>query len=188
MQRSGLDPEMVHAIVVSHFHPEHVGAVEEFPHAEIVCDQREAEHGLESPDYNYVRREYDDVTRWRQLDFSHGVAWGPFAAAVDLFGDGSVLIVSTPGHTPGHVSVLVNLPSGPVLLAGDMAWTELNLDTATIGLPFVSSDGPAARQSLGQLLRFRADNPRVLIVPGHDLAPLRRSQRPDVVLHAFARR
>jgi hypothetical protein len=49
----------------------------------------------------------------------------------------------------------------------------------------VSSDADAARRSLGQLLRFRADHPHVQIVPGHDLAPLRRLTRPDVVLHAW---
>jgi glyoxylase-like metal-dependent hydrolase (beta-lactamase superfamily II) len=182
---AGFDPDAVGHVVVSHFHPEHVGAVEEFPKAAITADAREIAWAQQNPDYNYVPSEYDDVSRWRAIDFDPHQPFGPFPSSFDLFGDGSVLVVSTPGHTPGHVSLLVNLPAGPVLLTGDMAWTELNLDTQTIGLPFVSSDGEAARVSLGQAVRFRREHPEVLVVPGHDLAPLRRAKRADVVLHPW---
>lgn len=185
LARAGFDPDAVRFIVVSHFHPEHVGAVEEFPSATIIADAREIDWGRKSPDYNYVPHEYDGVRRWQPLRFDASKSFSAFPSAHDLFGDGSVLIVSSPGHTPGHVSIAVNLPSGPVLLTGDVAWSELNIESATIGLPFVSSEGYEARVSLGQLLRFRADHPEVLIVPGHDLAPLRRSQREDVTLHPW---
>lgn len=185
LQARGIDPETIRDVIVSHFHPEHVGAAEEFPNARIVADRREIEHGIESPDYNYVRREYDGIKKWMRLDFAGAPAFGPFDGAVDLIGDGSVLVLSTPGHTPGHVSVLLNLPEGPVLLTGDMAWTEGNIQTRSIGLPFVSSDGPAARASLGKLIAFQEQNPGVLIVPGHDLNPLRRSSRSDVIMHSW---
>jgi N-acyl homoserine lactone hydrolase len=186
LEHAGFDPDAVRTIIVSHFHPEHVGAVEEFPFAMIAADAREIAWGVDDPDYNYVPAEYDEVASWMPITFDDAAPFGPFPGAFDLFGDGSVLVVSTPGHTPGHVSVLVNLEHGPVLLAGDTAWTELNLRTATIGLPFVSSDAEAARASLGQLLRFRDDHPHVTIVPGHDLTPLRRAVRSDVVLHPTA--
>lgn len=185
LRARGIDPETVRDVIVSHFHPEHVGAAEEFPGARIVADRREIEHGLESPDYNYVRREYDGIKKWMRLDFSGAPAFGPFDGVVDLIGDGSVLVLSTPGHTPGHISLLLNLPEGPVLLTGDMAWTEGNIQTRSIGLPFVSSDGPAARASLGKLVAFQEQNPGVLVVPGHDLNPLRRTPRSDVVMHPW---
>lgn len=185
LNAAGIDPASVRAIIASHFHPEHVGAVEEFPEAEVVTDRRELEHARADPDYNYVPREYDEVKRWRPLDFEGAPAFGTFAGSVDLFGDGSVYVVSSPGHTPGHVSMALRLASGWLFLAGDAAWTEQNLDSASIGLPWVSNDGPAARASLGQLLRFRAENPQVVIVPGHDLAPLRRAARPEVIFHPW---
>lgn len=185
LQVRGIDPDAVRDVIVSHFHPEHVGAAEEFPKARIVADRREIDHGLESPDYNYVRREYDGIKRWHRLDFTATQAFGPFEGVIDLIGDGSVLVLATPGHTPGHVSLLLNLPEGPVLLTGDMAWTEGNIQTRSIGLPFVSSDGPSARASLGRLIAFQAQNPQVLVVPGHDLSPLRRTPRADIALHPW---
>ncbi len=185
MRAAGLDPDAVGGIVVSHFHPEHVGAVEEFPRAEVIADRVEITYGTGSPKYNFVPGEYDDV-HFRPLDFGASAPFGPFPGAIDLLGDGSVLVVSTPGHTPGHVSLLVRLPEGPVLLAGDVAWAEGNLRSGTIGLPFVSVDGPAARAALGQLAAFSKENPDVTIVPGHDLSPLRRAGRGDVVLHPWS--
>jgi N-acyl homoserine lactone hydrolase len=186
MKAAGLDPDAVRGIVVSHFHPEHVGAVEEFPKAEVIADSVEITYGTGSPKYNFVPSEYDEV-RFRGITFGqHDLeGFGPFPGAYDLVGDGSILVVSTPGHTPGHVSLLVNLPEGPVLLAGDAAWTEGNLRSRTIGLPFVSVEGAGARASLGQLVAFQEANPDVLVVPGHDLAPLRRAGRADVVLHPW---
>lgn len=185
MKALGIDPDAVRDVIASHFHPEHVGAAEEYTNARIVADRREIDHGLSDPDYNYVRSEYDEVKRWYGLDFTGAPAFGPFEGVIDLVGDGSLLVLATPGHTPGHVSLLLNLPEGAVLLTGDMAWTEGNIQTRSIGLPFVSSDGPAARASLGRLVAFQRDNPEVLVVPGHDLNPLRRVERHDITLHPW---
>ncbi|MDZ4727089.1 MAG: N-acyl homoserine lactonase family protein [Leptospira sp.] len=181
----GKDPNQIKDIIISHFHPEHVGAVEEFPKARIVADKKEIEHGKKAPNYNYVPSEYDQVPNWYPIQFSGSQQFAPFEGVYDLVGDGSILVLSTPGHTPGHISLLVNLESGPILLTGDMAWTEFNLQTASIGLPFISSDGEKARVSLGKLLKFQKVNPDVLIVPGHDLNPLRRIDRKGVILHPW---
>jgi N-acyl homoserine lactone hydrolase len=184
LKTAGFDPAHVSSVIVSHFHPEHGGAVEAFANADIVVDRREHAYAVGKPAYNYLRNEYDEVKRWRLLDFAGSPPFGPFDGSIDFFGDGSVIVVSTPGHTPGHASLYLRLPQGPVLLAADIAWTQENLKTASIGLPFISVDGPAHRRSLGQLLAFAKAYPYVLLVPGHDIEPLRRASRADIVIHA----
>jgi N-acyl homoserine lactone hydrolase len=142
LKTAGFDPAHVSSVIVSHFHPEHGGAVEAFANADIVVDRREHAYAVGKP--------------------------------------------ATPGHTPGHASLYLRLPQGPVLLAADIAWTQENLKTASIGLPFISVDGPAHRRSLGQLLAFAKAYPYVLLVPGHDIEPLRSASRADIVIHAAA--
>ena len=53
------------------------------------------------------------------LDFDEAHALPPFERVLDLLGDGSIWAISTPGHSPNHVSYLVNAQSGPVLITGD---------------------------------------------------------------------
>ena len=63
----------------------------------------------------------------RLLDLDHD-GFGPFPGSYDVAGDGSLLVVATPGHTPGHASLLVRRAEGDVLLAGDLAHAAADLD------------------------------------------------------------
>ena len=74
------------------------------------------------------------------------------------------------------------MPEGPIMLTGDVGWRIENFETKTIGVPFISVHGKAARKSLGEMIAFMTANPTVLYVPGHDLRPLRRTARSDVKL------
>jgi len=72
----------------------------------------------------YRRATVDRPLAWRALDLTAGVLSDSFARTLDLFGDGSVRLVSTVGHSPGHLSVLRRTAAGPLLLAGDAAYTR----------------------------------------------------------------
>jgi len=184
LKAAGFHPDRVREVVPSHFHPESTGGIESFPLARIMVDRRERNYATTAPQYNFLPHEWDDVgIRWHLVEFDDKRVFGPFRGALDIAGDGSMVLISTPGHTPGHVSLYVNLPLGPVLLAGDVAGTVENLQTRTIDLPFVSVDAMAHRAMLGRLLAFRKAFKRVTIVPGHDLTPLRHKTRRDLVLH-----
>jgi N-acyl homoserine lactone hydrolase len=68
----------------------------------------------------------------------------------DVFGDGSVVILSTPGHTPGHQSLLVRLPKrGPVVLSGDLVHFQSNWDNRRV--PSFNFDQAQSRQSLDKI-------------------------------------
>jgi glyoxylase-like metal-dependent hydrolase (beta-lactamase superfamily II) len=118
-----LKPEDIRYVVLTHLHQDHAGANLEVPDATFICQRNEMEYA-KNPDIPSMRREYKmeelapDRLRYELSDGEH-----------DLFGDGSVTMFPTPGHTPGSQAVIVRLPdTGPVMLVGDAIWTSDLLD------------------------------------------------------------
>ncbi|WP_254765975.1 N-acyl homoserine lactonase family protein [Salinilacihabitans rarus] len=113
----GYEPSDVDHVVLSHLHVDHAGNVDAFPDAEVIVGKRELRYAFWP----------DGVQRLFYLDgdFAPLRAPGREVTAVtgehDVFGDGSVVSFPTPGHTPGHRSLAVDLGSTSVLLAGDVA-------------------------------------------------------------------
>jgi glyoxylase-like metal-dependent hydrolase (beta-lactamase superfamily II) len=103
------------------------------------------------------------------LDFHAARAMPPFDAAIDLFGDGSLWALATPGHSAGHVSYLARTVSGPMLITGDAAAYHEQLAHRIRPTPGVY-DQAAAIRSLGALAAFIRQFPRVKVAPGHDSA------------------
>lgn len=91
---------------------------------------------------------------------------GAFEGIIDVFGDGSVWALQTPGHSPGSTSYLVNAVEGPKLIIGDAASTRL---TWELGLPQPLADDRKAqsRTSYERLRRFAQTHPRVEVFLGH---------------------
>ena len=113
LRRLGVGPDSVGHVVQTHLHIDHTGALGHFPNATIVVHTRELDAARAAEDpmaTGYVRADYDrPELRWR-----------PAAGELDLFGDGTVRLLETPGHSAGHMSLLLELEeSGPVLLTAD---------------------------------------------------------------------
>ena len=116
LARAGVAPEEVEHVVVSHLHYDHAGGLRFFPHATVWVQAAELRFAYAPAVYQrelYDRDDFDHPLRWRELDGSH-----------DIFGDGAVTIIPTPGHTPGHQSLCVELPSGPLVLAADASYLD----------------------------------------------------------------
>jgi N-acyl homoserine lactone hydrolase len=121
LEAEGLTAAQITHVVLTHLHVDHVGWLDLFEDAELVCQRKELAYAR-APDLPVMVPEYPPWTelserRWLAIDGDH-----------DLLGDGAIRLLATPGHTPGHQSVLAALGARPTLLAGDAVWTAECLD------------------------------------------------------------
>jgi glyoxylase-like metal-dependent hydrolase (beta-lactamase superfamily II) len=111
LEALGVKPSDIKFVAVSHTHPDHIGNVEMFPQAMLYVQKAE----YDWPGANNAPR----------FKPEHPVT--KLEGDKDIFGDGSVTILSTPGHTPGHQSLLVKLPkTGALVLSGDAVHFKSN--------------------------------------------------------------
>ncbi len=115
----GVQPEDIDHVVVSHLHFDHAGGLQFFPHATIYVQEVELRFAYWPAVYQrsvYDRDDFDHDLKWRELDGEY-----------DIFGDGAVRILPTPGHTPGHQSLCVELPSRLHVFAADASYLEAKM-------------------------------------------------------------
>lgn len=174
LERAGVRAADIGTVVMTHLHSDHASGAERFSgHATFVADAREWAAG-DSGGFGlrkggYVPKLIRSIRRREALDYSGPRArpLGPFTATIDLLGDGSVILCSTPGHAPGHQSVLVRLGGGgELLLTGDAADLRSMVDHPAPTT--VMWDRGDFTSSLAAIRRYSLLHPDTLIVPGHD--------------------
>lgn len=154
----GLDvaPDEIDLLVNSHLHFDHTGGNAQIPDARLVIQRDEWAAGSD-PDLAAA-----NFFHAHDYDLGHDV-W-TVDGECDLFGDRSVVCVPTPGHTPGHQSLRVELESGPVVLAADACYLRQSLEHRH--LPPVVFDREAMQASLERLDLLRRAGARIFY--GHD--------------------
>jgi glyoxylase-like metal-dependent hydrolase (beta-lactamase superfamily II) len=173
LERAGVRASDVGTVVMTHLHSDHVSGVERFAHAEIVADRREWEagtrggSGLSTGGYPTALIRAIPRRRVVDLDGPDSRPLGPFAQTLDLFGDGSITLLATPGHTPGHCSVLLRTGSGEeILIAADAADHAEQLRSP--GPTVAMTDPSAFIASQVALGGYAALHAETLVIPGHD--------------------
>ncbi|UJD78065.1 MBL fold metallo-hydrolase [Photorhabdus luminescens] len=163
VKKLGIDPADIRYVVQSHLHLDHTGAIGRFPNATHIVQRREYEYAY-TPDWfsagGYIRKDFDRPgLKWEFLD-------GERNDMFDVYGDGTLKTVFTPGHSPGHQSLLVTLPnSGSLLLTIDAAYTLDHWEERA--LPgFLTSTTETVRSV--QKLRHLAKRTNAIVVTGHD--------------------
>jgi N-acyl homoserine lactone hydrolase len=134
----GVKPDDIKAMAVSHTHPDHIGNVEMFPNTMLYVQKAE-----------YEWPGADNKPRFKP---EHPVTL--LEGDRDVFGDGTVVILSTPGHTPGHQSLLVKLPrTGEIVLSGDAVHFKSNWDNRRVPAPnFNKEQTLASMQKLAETI------------------------------------
>ena len=138
LDQLGVKPSDIQAMAISHTHPDHIGNVEMFPTAMLYVQKAE----YDWPGANNAPR----------FKLEHPVTL--LEGDRDVFGDGSLTILSTPGHTPGHQSLLVKLPNtGAIVLSGDAVHFKSNWENR--GVPvnnFSKEQTLASMQKISETL------------------------------------
>ena len=169
LERLGIDPARVRTVVLTHLHHDHADGLRHVPNARVLVTARErqAAAGLGGRLSGYLPGHWPAGLRMDELALAPDPA-GAFAAAA-VVADG-VRAVSTPGHTPGHVSVLVD-GDPPLLIAGDATYgLDLLMDGRIDG---VAPDDATARDTVLRLRSFVQDTGAVCL-PTHDPGSARR--------------
>jgi N-acyl homoserine lactone hydrolase len=171
LDQRGVAPSEIAVVILTHLHVDHASGIEAFPGARFVVSATEWEAATTGsfPELRaYHRGHYDFAFDFSTVDFDGESidSYGPFGRSFDLFGDGSVRLVYTPGHSAGHMSVILRLPRRDFVVVGDAAntWRELEGKAE----PLLIEDEHNWRRSLRELQAYRRTYPYALIVPGHD--------------------
>jgi glyoxylase-like metal-dependent hydrolase (beta-lactamase superfamily II) len=171
LDRLGYAARDVKTAVLSHLHQDHIGGLAELDHAEIVVSQAEWDT-LSSPlpaMRGLMRRHIDlPGLRWHRIEPepTGDPDLAPFPAGHDLSGDGSLVLLPTPGHTPGSMSLLVRRPGlPPLMMVGDVTYDADLLKAGHV--PGVGSRR-RLREATAMINTLRQQHPGLVILPAHD--------------------
>jgi N-acyl homoserine lactone hydrolase len=173
LRHAGYSADQVKKAVISHLHADHVGGIADIPQAELYAGEEGFAYmrGPDHPQRATVFRDRIELpgARWNTIDFepTDDPSLAPFTEAFDLMGDGSMMVLPTPGHLPGSVSMLVRRTDAPpVLLVGDLCYDDQLLESDQ--LPAVHDDPGQLRATYAKVRVLQEHTPDLIILAAHD--------------------
>lgn len=150
LESLGVKPDDITYVAMSHSHGDHIGNVKAFANSKILMQKLEHEFAMST-----TPKQLNDDQNVEMLSGDH-----------DVFGDGSVTVISTPGHTPGHQSLLVKLPkTGALILTGDLVHFQYMWDNKVV--PPFNFDKEQSLASIERVVELVAKHKAQLWI-GHD--------------------
>ena len=171
LDAAGLSAADVQKVVVSHLHFDHIGGIAYVPQAELLVSpdewrQLDAAH----PERDWILREHIELpgANWQPVEFvpTSDPLLAAFDVCYDCMGDGSMILLPTPGHTPGSTSLLVRssgLP--PLLFVGDLTYELEPLHNDTV--PGIG-DAEQLKASFAKVRELEKALPNLVVLPSHD--------------------
>lgn len=171
LKAHGIDPSEIRTSIISHSHWDHVSGLEDFPEAEAWLAREEIDDIPNLPAGELIRQ-MSGKLNLKALDLAGG-PYENFHRSLDLYSDGSVVLVPLPGHTPGSIGMFVNLRSGKrFLFIGDLTWAlegiELPAERPWISRKLVDRNEEQVRESIVKVHLLMKRYPDLIIVPAHD--------------------
>ena len=172
LQARGIGARDVHTVVLTHLHTDHAGGLSDLPHSAVWVHESELARaqGDSGRALGYLPHRFPEGFAPRTYTFADGPV-GLFAHAQRITAAPDVWVVPTPGHTPGHVSVLVTDGEHRTFIAGDATYSEATLcDEAVDG---ISPDEGVALDTIRAIRTWLQEGPTVYL-PSHDLQSVTR--------------
>ena len=161
LKEANVTPDQVKFVGISHFHGDHTGQLDPFKNATLLIGKGDWEGVTSTPPM--AGANVAGFKSW--IDEKRKVE--PLAIDKDVFGDGTVIVVRTPGHTPGHSVLLVRLKDmGPVILSGDLVHFRENHDSG--GVPWFNFDRAQSVASIERVKGLVANLKATFIIQ-HDM-------------------
>ena len=174
LDRFDLRAEDVKTVVFSHLHFDHIGGIADVPEAELLVSRDEWQQlSKPNPDRDYFFRDHIQLpgAKWRSIDFTatKDPLLAPFGGCYDVMGDGTLMLLPTPGHTVGSLSMLIRADDcSPLLLIGDLSYEpELLMRDH---LPGIYSDKSELLASFAKVRHLKTQLPDLVILASHDPA------------------
>jgi glyoxylase-like metal-dependent hydrolase (beta-lactamase superfamily II) len=163
LKKLGIGARDVKTVVLTHMHIDHDGGLAHFPHSRILVSSDELTRtaGIAGAIRGYLPDQWFDPQSiaWQPS------AYGPFAYSAPISSTGDIIAVPTPGHTPGHVSVIVRDGAGQIMLAGDTSYLESTMLRGIVD--GVSPNESVARATFANIQALCSQRPTVYL-PTHD--------------------
>ena len=156
LSQKEFDAGKIDFIVLSHLHFDHCGGTEQIPNARIIVQEEE---WLSGTDPKLI-----ELGIYNPNDFNLGHSVKQIKGEFDLFGDGTVVCLPTPGHTAGHQSLRIELESGPVVLTSDCVYWQQMLED--MSFPPFGFSREQHRDSMLNLIKLQKEGCKLIF--GHD--------------------
>jgi glyoxylase-like metal-dependent hydrolase (beta-lactamase superfamily II) len=167
----GYDQKSLRAILLTHAHWDHMSGLPDFPSVPVWITAQEHKFIREGGKGQFGKP-FNGV-RYEEYRFEGGQYLG-FPSSHDVYGDGSIVVVPAPGHTPGGVIIFVTLYNGTrYAFVGDLVWQlegiTLRVERSWIGRRLADSDEEGNRDNLLRMIALKERLPDLIIVPAHDM-------------------
>lgn len=158
-----IEPEDLDYVVLTHMHSDHVSGLKHVKKAKKILVSAK-EWQAANQQIGYVK------SMWSGVNLSpfmlKDIPFGPYKKGIDLFQDQSLYLVHTPGHSTGHLSVLVKVSRGWILLASDVGYSQKSWDQEI--LPGRITDVNQMRRSLRWVKEFSSRSDCAVVLANHD--------------------